>query len=936
MPRSMSIRFVSNLLLGFKLFRDICTEGTQHQSHALSVLIDSSAILCQDSRHSKMFRNLLESLKPKPKAKFSLENLQYLYEQLVKNPTINEQNKALIVETLRQIAELLIWGDQHSQDYFDFFLEHNIMGYFLKILDQTTNHEVQIQLIQTLSILIENINNTNSIYFILSNNHLNELITHKYDFSDDELLAYYISLLKTLSLKLNVSTLQFFYNDKNNDFPLYTEAIKFFNHKEAMIRIAVRTLSLNVYKVKDENMRNFIFDSAAAPYFSNIVWYIREQCTTLDNYVVNSTFSNKNRLEDFVAELMDFFWYLQDIFDLGIPQMSEVLSDHLLKYLILPQFIGSLPINGKIESNLEDQLSPVCSIFLLTQVFHIFTYSPMLNAVAAAIIHPSSETYGTSPTRAISVTPVKRTYSSPDLYKGNPEAENRTEAETTEENVPKGEKTEVTLERGTDILADGRPKNKYYQVLMGYLNGEERTALNVICLLYSITKSNNIDNILLEYSGLFPYRLYKAKRLLEALIFADSEHFDKEPEEEGATSKSAVVRRSGRSGVKGNSHSRSVSDGAVVFSSENRENTTSALNPTEAIEEAASSTSNGTDGHVTSEDKNKRKDSHNMRKTVLEKNLFDEKEEERKPNQESASVKLVEHLLTFLLACGEYRLITLQMVTLLIKELVYVQDTAPNMKPKQLELMKTAYEKVVQTLYESMQGNLGNNIFLELFEDQLKTYKQINFDSLLMDCATLLLPVAHTPVAGIGLSKRLPSGEAERMQKNIQSFLAIREFYYTMLNQKDDAIPLKELPSAQVKLKEVIGLEGRDFIPCAMAVGANKKKVRRWLVMEAASLLILEPTPTPTPGTPSSNDAGRGRRYFGSVTHILPMQSIEMQADPNDPASLNLACHPQTFSSSISFENTDHCKISLTKLDKAKHKVRSMKMKQLETILKIE
>lgn len=35
------------------------------------------------------------------------------------------------------------------------------------------------------------------------------------------------------------------------DFPLYTEAIKFFNHPESMVRIAVRTLTLNVYKGRD-------------------------------------------------------------------------------------------------------------------------------------------------------------------------------------------------------------------------------------------------------------------------------------------------------------------------------------------------------------------------------------------------------------------------------------------------------------------------------------------------------------------------------------------------------------------------------------------------------------------------------------------------------------------------------------------------------------
>lgn len=62
------------------------------------------------------------------------------------------------------------------------------------------------------------------------------------------MLAYYISFLKTLSLKLNDNTLQFFFNEAENDFPLYTEAVKFFNNPDNMVRTAVRNLTLNVYK----------------------------------------------------------------------------------------------------------------------------------------------------------------------------------------------------------------------------------------------------------------------------------------------------------------------------------------------------------------------------------------------------------------------------------------------------------------------------------------------------------------------------------------------------------------------------------------------------------------------------------------------------------------------------------------------------------------
>ena len=49
--------------------------------------------------------------------------------------------------------------------------------------------------------------------YLLSNNHVNSIIVHKFDFSDEEVMAYYISFLKTLSLKLNPHTIHFFYNE---------------------------------------------------------------------------------------------------------------------------------------------------------------------------------------------------------------------------------------------------------------------------------------------------------------------------------------------------------------------------------------------------------------------------------------------------------------------------------------------------------------------------------------------------------------------------------------------------------------------------------------------------------------------------------------------------------------------------------------------------
>ena len=118
---------------------------------------------------------------------------------MIKYPVIDESNQQLIIETLRSIAELLIWGDQNETRFFEyacaivgllaaaisqkanegrappgaagddghggdsFFFEKNIHSFFLKILNQKTSSTITVQLLQTLSILFENIQTETSI-----------------------------------------------------------------------------------------------------------------------------------------------------------------------------------------------------------------------------------------------------------------------------------------------------------------------------------------------------------------------------------------------------------------------------------------------------------------------------------------------------------------------------------------------------------------------------------------------------------------------------------------------------------------------------------------------------------------------------------------------------------------------------------------------------
>jgi hypothetical protein len=214
--------------------------------------------------------------------------------------------------------------------------------------------QVKIQVIQNLSILIQNIDSETSIFYFLSNNHINDLIVYKFDFSDEEVLAYYISFLKTLSLKLNERTILFLFNERANDFPLYTEAIKFINHSESMVRTAVRTLTLNVFRIDDPPLRRFILDRTAVNLFSELVRYVREQVcrSVLSRFLI---YHPGKLLYFFLFFCRSSFFALLSSYFPGIPILST-LAQCLQMNTLVEGASNAMAIKPKLEDLLDQHL----------------------------------------------------------------------------------------------------------------------------------------------------------------------------------------------------------------------------------------------------------------------------------------------------------------------------------------------------------------------------------------------------------------------------------------------------------------------------------------------------------------------------------------------------------------------------------------------------
>ena len=252
---------------------------------------------------------------PKAKAAPSVGQLAALHALLTKHAAagVGERNREAVIEALRNLSEVVIWGDRNDPAVFELFVEKNVLANLWRIMYQKEPSPlgVQQQLLQTLSILIQNIEAGPSVFYILSNNHINELITHPFDLSNEELLAHYVSLLKAIALRLDEQTVQFFIGKADQfqqaaaadsgggaasmpppplpvsreasrgvtRFALFDEALKLWANEERMVRLAVRTIVLSISKVNDAEVRSFCSRSPLLPKQLNAS--LRADCAAL-------------------------------------------------------------------------------------------------------------------------------------------------------------------------------------------------------------------------------------------------------------------------------------------------------------------------------------------------------------------------------------------------------------------------------------------------------------------------------------------------------------------------------------------------------------------------------------------------------------------------------------------------------------------------------
>ncbi|XP_053936198.1 protein CLEC16A isoform X1 [Cuculus canorus] len=714
----------------------------------------------------------------------SLDHLKYMYHVLTKNTTVTDHNRNLLVETIRSITEILIWGDQNDSSVFDFFLEKNMFVFFLNILRQKSGRYVCVQLLQTLNILFENISHETSLYYLLSNNYVNSIIVHKFDFSDEEIMAYYISFLKTLSLKLNNHTVHFFYNEHTNDFALYTEAIKFFNHPESMVRIAVRTITLNVYKVDNQPMLHYIRDKTAVPYFSNLVWFIGSHVIELDNCVqTDEEHRNRGKLSDLVAEHLDHLHYLNDILIINCEFLNDVLTDHLLNRLFLPLYVYSLVNQDK--GGERPKISLQVSLYLLSQVFLIIHYAPLVNSLAEVILNGDLSVFSSKVEQDVQKNSARssiRCFIKPtetlerSLEINKQKGKKRVQKRPNYKNV--GEEDEE--ERGSEDNQDDLEKTKATEASSKGI----RTS----------SESEEIEMVIMERC-----------KMSELSISTVTEQNTTDEEKSAAASGSEIT-----------SWNRPFLD--MVYN---------ALDCAEDDYYAlfvlcllyAMSHNKGIDP------------------VKLERiQLPAQHAEERNSYNHVLAEGLIRIMNYAAQPDGKIRLATLELGCLLLKQLVFSKNGSI-VKDVHLACLEGAREESVHLLRRFYKGE---EIFLDMFEDEYRsmTMKPMNVEYLMMD-ASILLPPTGTPLTGIDFVKRLPCGDVERTRRAIRVFFMLRSLSLHLQGEPETQLPLTREEDL-IKTDDVLDLNNSDLIACTV-ITRDGGQVQRFLAVDIYQMSLVEP-----------------------------------------------------------------------------------------------
>lgn len=302
-----------------------------------------------------------------------------LYTQLtllLESENIDEHVKE--INSIIEIAgNYLLYGEKNNEPFFDTFCELKFMDEYLNLVDNVKNQEINLQIVKTFAFLIPNLKDEMTIYFIFSNNFINHIISNINFFEyGEDFLTYYINFLKSLSQKLNQTTIQFFFHKELNSLPLLENAIKLYNNPDSMLNNVVNNIFLSICKLEYEPIEDYFCSLPSIAYFTFI------SCKMRDMIIALNEEKNYERFINLQDDIITHIIYIQDIFSLQKHKINYVLTNCLMYYTILPLIVNTISSIKKQKITIE------LSVYILSLFFNYIKNENFLNVLFTVVFLP--------------------------------------------------------------------------------------------------------------------------------------------------------------------------------------------------------------------------------------------------------------------------------------------------------------------------------------------------------------------------------------------------------------------------------------------------------------------------------------------------------------------------------------------------------------------
>jgi hypothetical protein len=232
---------------------------------------------------------------------------------------------------------------------------------------------------------------------------------------------------------------------------------------------------------------------------------MRDQWVAIDRKLLELDPSQVGRLDDLLNEQVDSLLYLNDIFDIDVPEVSFSLGDSFLRLLALPLVAGSLGAKRRLREHLG---LPTATYFLV-QIFAHIKHSPVINTLLTAmfmpLLQPSLHAAIQGPPPAA---PPSYTYQCCILDSAPSEVLRRSERVK-----------ESLMVEFIDEGNESTEPNSVRDIFLSYLRSKDNNLiLLTLLVLQEVLSSSAVNQRLLSAAGLMPQRQTRKQVLLNSIL----------------------------------------------------------------------------------------------------------------------------------------------------------------------------------------------------------------------------------------------------------------------------------------------------------------------------------------------------------------------------------------------------------------------------------